>query len=104
MIDPLSAWAERDGQQELGAVSGIKMPTRRPEMSERDKAGRSRHSEEGEPQEQKGPLGDVLPGRSSVDPRVRPGKSPEKVEDRPNVGTTTPEAYPENERNSGRTR
>ncbi|GEM_PF-1593410 len=43
----------------------------------------------------RGPLGDALPGRGRVDPRTRGGNPPEKVEDRPNVGTVTPDDYPE---------
>jgi hypothetical protein len=43
----------------------------------------------------RGPLGDVVPDRDGLDPRTRGGDKPEKVEDRPNVGTVTPEDYPE---------
>jgi len=43
----------------------------------------------------RGPLGDVLPGKGRVDPRTRGGQPPEKVEDRPNVSTVTPDDYPE---------
>jgi hypothetical protein len=43
----------------------------------------------------RGPLGDVIPGRDEADPRTRGGQKPEKVEDRPTVGTVKPEDYPE---------
>jgi hypothetical protein len=48
----------------------------------------------------RGPLGDVLPGRD--DPKETPGgQAPEDVEDRPNVGTVTPEDYPDDQRAKG---
>ena len=49
----------------------------------------------------RGPAGDVQPDENDIDPRARPGKPQEKVEDRPNVGTVTPEDYPKSERNTG---
>lgn len=52
--------------------------------------------------EREGPLGDVIPDRKQVDPRTRGGQPPEKVEDRPVVGRTVPEDYPEEERTRGR--
>lgn len=39
----------------------------------------------------KGPLGDVRPDENDPDPRTRGGQPPEKVEDRPAVGTVKPE-------------
>jgi len=43
----------------------------------------------------RGPFGDVIPEKDAPDPRTRGGKKPEKVEDRPSVGTVTPDDYPE---------
>ncbi len=43
----------------------------------------------------RGPLGDARPEATEVDPRTSGGQPPEKVEDRPVVGTTTPEKYPD---------
>lgn len=42
---------------------------------------------------QHGPTGDARPDEDYTDRRARGGQRQEKVEDRPNVGTTTPEAY-----------
>lgn len=50
----------------------------------------------------RGPLGDVLPSDADPDPRTSGGEPPEKVEDRPNVGTVKPEDYPLKDRNSGK--
>lgn len=49
----------------------------------------------------RGPSGDALP--DAVDPhRQKEGPlKPEKVEDRPNVGTVKPEDYPEDQRARG---
>lgn len=44
---------------------------------------------------QRGPLGDARPDQDAPDPRTRGGQKQEDVEDRPNVSTTTPEAYPD---------
>lgn len=49
---------------------------------------------------QRGPLGDVLPGRDDPD-EIPGGQPPEDVEDRPNVGTVTPEDYPDDQRAKG---
>lgn len=46
----------------------------------------------------RGPLGDALPGREKEDPRAVGGQKPEDVDDRPMVGTVTPEDYPEQDR------
>ncbi|MBO9574964.1 MAG: hypothetical protein J7494_04440 [Sphingobium sp.] len=62
-------------------------------MSDRDKEGRPPAQNDDLPK--RGPLGDVLPGKEKQDPRTRGGLPPEKVEDRPNVGTVKPEDYPE---------
>lgn len=48
--------------------------------------------------EERGPLGDALPGRTTTDPRANPAQPPEKVEDRPNVGQVKPEDYPQEDR------
>ncbi len=49
----------------------------------------------------RGPLGDVLPNENDPDPRTGGGQPPEKVEDRPVVGTVKPEDYPEDQRAKG---
>lgn len=49
----------------------------------------------------RGPLGDVRPDENDPDPRTGGGQPPEKVEDRPAVGTVKPEDYPEEERAKG---
>jgi hypothetical protein len=43
----------------------------------------------------RGPLGDVIPDREGPNSRTPGGQTPEKVEDRPNVGIVKPEDYPE---------
>ncbi|MBP6031633.1 MAG: hypothetical protein KA533_09415 [Sphingobium sp.] len=48
-----------------------------------------------------GPLGDVIPDADGPDPRTGGGKPQEDVDDRPVVGTTTPEKYPPSLRNKG---
>lgn len=50
----------------------------------------------------RGPAGDVQPNYQDPDPRTRGGKPQEEVEDRPVVGTVTPEDYPEDIRNDSR--
>lgn len=50
-----------------------------------------------DPGPRQGPLGDVIPN-GGPDPRTGGGQPQEKVEDRPNVGTTTPEAYPDRDK------
>lgn len=50
----------------------------------------------------RGPAGDVIPNDDDPDPRTRGGKPQEKVEDRPNVGTVTPEDYPARDRADSR--
>lgn len=42
----------------------------------------------------RGPLGDARPDSSEAARNPRKGKTKEKVEDRPSVGTVTPEDYP----------
>lgn len=49
----------------------------------------------------RGPLGDARPDARDHDPRTGGGQPQEKVEDRPNVSTVTPERYPTSERNDG---
>jgi hypothetical protein len=49
-------------------------------------------------QNRKGPLGDTIPSERAPDDETSGGQKPEKVEDRPNVGTVTPEEYPEADR------
>lgn len=46
----------------------------------------------------RGPLGDVQPSNDDLDPRTRGGNRQEDVEDRPSVGSVTPEDYPEADR------
>jgi hypothetical protein len=53
--------------------------------------------------EQRGPLGDARPDHDAPDPRTRGGQPQEKVEDRPNVSTVTPEDYPKGQRAGGET-
>lgn len=48
-----------------------------------------------------GPLGDVRPTDDDPDPRTNGGEPQEKVEDRPSVGTVTPNDYPEGQRAGG---
>ncbi len=50
--------------------------------------------------EKRGPLGDVIPGRTK-DTRTGGGQPQEDVEDRPVVGQVKPEDYPEDQRNKG---
>jgi hypothetical protein len=42
----------------------------------------------------RGPLGDARPDSTEDDTRTGDGQFPEKVEDRPVVGTVKPEDYP----------
>ena len=49
---------------------------------------------------QRGPAGDARPEADEPDPRTRGGQPQEDVEDRPNVGTTTPDAYPDKAKGS----
>lgn len=49
-------------------------------------------------QKREGPLGDVITGKDAPDMQTPGGQKPEKVEDRPNVGTVTPEDYPAEDR------
>lgn len=42
----------------------------------------------------RGPLGDARPDSTENDTRTGGGQSPEKVENRPMVGTVKPEDYP----------
>lgn len=50
----------------------------------------------------RGPMGDVIPDEGDPDARTRGGKPQEDVEDRPNVGTVTPEDYPAQDRADSR--
>lgn len=45
-------------------------------------------------QTSRGPLGDARPDSTNNDTRAGGGQPPEKVEDRPVVGTVKPEDYP----------
>lgn len=42
----------------------------------------------------RGPLGDARPGAGKGGSPTKGGQPPEKVEDRPSVGTVKPEDYP----------
>ncbi|MBB6124189.1 hypothetical protein [Sphingobium subterraneum] len=53
------------------------------------------------PMPRREPAGDVQPDENDIDPRTAGGQPQEKVEDRPNVSTVTPEDYPEADRNKG---
>lgn len=50
----------------------------------------------------RGPAGDVRPNYHDPDPRTRGGQPQEDVDDRPTVGTVTPEDYPEDVRSDSR--
>lgn len=50
----------------------------------------------------RGPMGDVITDEGDPDARTRGGKPQEDVEDRPNVGTVTPEDYPAQDRADSR--
>jgi len=50
----------------------------------------------------RGHAGDVHPNADDLDPRTRGGKPQEDVEDRPSVGTVTPEDYPKPDRADSR--
>ena len=50
----------------------------------------------------RGPAGDVQPDAQDPDPRTRGGQPPEQVEDRPSVGSVSPDDYPEDERERSR--
>jgi hypothetical protein len=45
-------------------------------------------------EENRGPYGDARPDNTKLDPRTRGSRPQEKVEDRENVSTVTPEDYP----------
>jgi hypothetical protein len=49
----------------------------------------------------RGPLGDARPDARPEPPKSHGGQPPEKVEDRPTVGTVKPEDYPAQERRDG---
>jgi len=46
----------------------------------------------------RGPFGDARPGDEKADNRTKGSLPQEKVEDRPNVSTVSPEDYPEEDR------
>lgn len=50
----------------------------------------------------RGPAGDAQPNAQDPDPRTRGGQRPENVEDRPSVGSVTPDDYPEADRADSR--
>ena len=52
-------------------------------------------------EERRGPLGDARPDHNAPDSRTGGSQPQEKVEDRPNVSTVTPEDYPEGQRAGG---
>jgi hypothetical protein len=56
---------------------------------------------ESDPENPRGPVGDARP--DAVNPHVQneSGQKPEKLEDRPMVGSVMPEDYPEDERAKG---
>lgn len=74
---------------------------RRPSMSEATRETLKPSDVSVDDSPRKGPLGDVRPDENDPDPRTRGGQPPEKVEDRPAVGTVKPEDYPEDERAKG---
>jgi hypothetical protein len=45
-------------------------------------------------EERRGPFGDARPDKTPNDPRTGGSRPQEKVEDRENVSTVTPESYP----------
>jgi len=49
---------------------------------------------------QRGPAGDARPNADQPDRRTRGGQAQEAVEDRPTVGTTTPDKYPDKAKGS----
>lgn len=49
-------------------------------------------------QKREGPLGDAIPSKDAPDDQTQGGQEPEKIEDRPNVGTVKPEDYPAQDR------
>lgn len=49
-------------------------------------------------QKREGPLGDAIPSKNAPDDQTHGGQKPEKIEDRPNVGTVKPEDYPAEDR------
>lgn len=49
-------------------------------------------------EERGGPLGDACPEGAKEDAPTEGSRPQEKVEDRPGVGTVTPEDYPERQR------
>lgn len=49
-------------------------------------------------QKREGPLGDAIPTQDAPDTQTSGGQTPEKVEDRSNVGEVSPEDYPEDDR------
>lgn len=56
-----------------------------------DEAKNKREPKDGMP---RGPLGDARPDASGNASPTPGGQPPEKVEDRPNIGTVKPEDYP----------
>lgn len=64
--------------------------------------GRDPAAAQDEEMPRRGPMGDVIPNDDDPDPRTRGGKPQEDVEDRPNVGTVTPEDYPARDRTNSR--
>lgn len=51
----------------------------------------------------RGPLGDARPDSFDPHQQSEAGQKPEKVENRPSVGTVKPEDYPEDQRAKGDT-
>jgi len=61
------------------------------------------HAAQSEEKLRRGATGDVRPEHQDPDPGTRGGQPQEDVEDRPGVGTVTPEDYPEQDRADSRT-
>ncbi len=60
--------------------------------------GRDPRNAQEEEMPRRDPAGDVRPNSDDPDPRTRGGNPQEDVEDRPNVGTVTPDDYPQSDR------
>lgn len=61
-------------------------------------ADEKRQPPDGDALMEQGPLGDTRPGFDTPDPRTRGGQPAEPVENRPGVGSVTPEDYPLSDR------
>lgn len=54
-----------------------------------------------DPETPRGPLGDARPDATDPHKQKESGQKPEKVEDRPMVGSVKPEDYPDDQRAKG---